>query len=235
MKKILFSVMAAMVSMASMADVALSDYDGTYSTSNATIAYYTPSVGSQTSALNVDVEALGATSVKLSINDFSFQGITVGDIEATLVAASDGEGGYELSTATAKIAGPTIESLGLSTELEIISAVSALYVEGGEKKMDLKLNVYEAGETSLVASVTISGAELAPATSVKENKALSVYPTVATSVINVPENGEFVIYSYAGSAVKSGVVSNGSISVSDLAVGNYIVSVNGKSARFVKK
>ena len=58
---------------------------------------------------------------------------------------------------------------------------------------------------------------------------------VATSVINVPENGEFVIYSYAGSAVKSGVVSNGSISVSDLAVGNYIVSVNGKSARFVKK
>lgn len=234
MKKILFSVMAAMVSMASMA--ALSDYDGTYVTDAATIAYNAPTPGSQDSPLNVGVEALNATSVKFSIKDFKFSGINVGDIEATLTATADGEGGFELSTATAKIAGPYIGGLlDMDTELEIISSASALYVEGGKKKMDLKLNVYQAGETSLVASVTISGAEFTPATSVKENKALSVYPTVATSVVNVPENGEFTIYSLAGSSVKSGVVSNGSVSVADLVAGNYVISVNGKNARFIKK
>lgn len=236
MKKILFSVMAAMVSMVSMADVALSDYDGTYKTEAATITYYLPAPGgSQVSTLSIGVEADGANKVNLSIKDFSFKGINVGDIEAALTADADGEGGYELSTATARIAGPTIENMSMSTEIEIISDASALYVEGGKKKMDLKLNVYEAGEEAKVASVTISGAEFNVATSVKENKALSVYPTVATSVINVPENGEFTIYSLAGSSVKSGVVSNGTVSVADLAAGNYVISVNGKNARFIKK
>ena len=231
MKKILFSVMAAMVSMASMA--ALSDFDGTYSADNATIAYYTPSVSSQNSSLNVGVEALNEASVKLSIKDFSFNGMNIGDIEATLTAAADGADGYELSTPV-KIDGPHIKTLDIHTKLEVISTASALY-DDGVKKMDLKLNVYEEDGATKVADVTFSGAVFVPVTSVKENKALSVYPTVATSVVNVPENGEFTIYSLAGSSVKSGVVSNGSVSVADLAAGNYVISVNGKNARFIKK
>ncbi len=233
MKKIFFSVMAAMVSMASMADVALSDYDGTYETDAATIAYYAPSTGSQVSTLSIGVEADGADKVNLSIKDFSFNGMNIGDIEAALTADADGEGGYVLSTPT-KIEGPYITALDYETELEVVSVASGLYNEGG-KKMDLQLNVYIKGSSSKIADVTFSGAELAPATSVKENTVLSVYPTVATSVINVPENGEFAIYSLAGSSVKSGVVSNGSVSVADLAAGNYVISVNGKNARFIKK
>lgn len=231
MKKILFSVMAAMVSMASMA--ALSDYDGTYVTDAAIIAYYAPTEGSQNSPLTVKVQALDATSVKLSIANFSFNKLDVGDIEATLTATADGADGYELSTPV-KIDGPYITSLDIHTKLEVISTASALY-EDGVKKMDLKLNVYEEDGATKVADVTFSGAVFVPATSVKENKALSVYPTVATSVVNVPENGEFTIYSLAGSSVKSGVVSNGSVSVADLAAGNYVISVNGKNARFIKK
>lgn len=231
MKKILFSVMAAMVSMASMA--ALSDYDGTYVIDAATIAYYAPTPGSQNSKLSIAVEADGTDSVILSIKDFNFNGINVGDIKAKLVAKADGDGGYELSTPE-KIDGPHIKTLDIHTKLEVISTASALY-DDGVKKMDLKLNVYEEDGATKVADVTFSGAVLVPATSVKENKALSVYPTVATSVVNVPENGEFTIYSLAGSSVKSGVVSNGSVSVADLAAGNYVISVNGKNARFIKK
>ena len=231
MKKILFSVMAAMVSMASMATISLSDYDGTYVTNNATIAYYMPTKGSQVSTLNIGV--VSANSVTLSIKDFEFNGIEVGDIEATLTAAEDGEGGYVLSTPT-RVAGPYVGIINKETELDVVSVASGLYNDG-VKKMDLQLNVYVKGLDTKVADVTFSGAELAPATSVKENKALSVYPTVATSVVNVPENGEFTIYSLAGSSVKSGVVSNGSVSVADLAAGNYVISVNGKNARFIKK
>ena len=233
MKKILFSVMAAMVSMASMAKISLSDYDGTYVTNAATIAYYAPSTGSQVSTLSIGVEADGANKVNLSIKDFSFNGMNIGDIEAALTAAEDGEGGYVLST-PAKVEGPYITALDYETELEVVSVASGLYNEGG-KKMDLQLNVYIKGSSSKIADVTFSEAVFTPTTSVKENKALSVYPTVATSVINVPENGEFTIYSLAGSSVKSGVVSNGSVSVADLAAGNYVISVNGKNARFIKK
>ena len=223
--------MAAMVSMASMA--ALSDFDGTYSADNATIAYYKPSTGSQNSSLNVGVEALNEVSVKLSIKDFSFNGMTIGDIEAALTADADGDGGYVLSTPT-KVKGPDITALDYETELEVVSMASGLYNDG-VKKMDLQLNVYIKGSSDKIADVTFSGAVFVPTTSVKENKALSVYPTVATSVVNVPENGEFTIYSLAGSSVKSGVVSNGSVSVADLAAGNYVISVNGKNARFIKK
>jgi hypothetical protein len=236
MKKILFSVMAAMVSMASMAALSnpLAAFDGTYVTNTATIAYYTPQVGSQNnSTLSIGVEADGANKVNLSIKDFSFNGMNIGDIEAALTADADGEGGYVLSTPT-KVEGPYITALDYETELEVVSVASGLYNEGG-KKIDLQLNVYIKGSSSKIADVTFSGAEFTPATSVKENKVLSVYPTVATSVVNVPENGEFTIYSLAGSSVKSGVVSNGSVSVADLAAGNYVISVNGKNARFIKK
>lgn len=225
--------MAAMVSMASMATISLSDYDGTYVTNNATIAYYMPTKGSQVSTLSIGVEADGANSVTLSIKNFEFNGIEVGDIKAKLVAKADGDGGYVLSTPT-RVAGPYVGIINKETELDVVSVASGLYNEGG-KKMDLQLNVYVKGLDTKVADVTFSGAVFVPTTSVKENKALSVYPTVATSVINVPENGEFTIYSLAGSSVKSGVVSNGSVSVADLAAGNYVISVNGKNARFIKK
>jgi len=244
MKKIFFSVMAAMVSMASMA--ALSDYDGTYVTSGATI--YVPAGAGKGDAypLSISLTAKSSDRVLLSIKDFTYgegpEALVIGDIDVELAAEVTGEG---VTLSNVNVDGED----GPETEVAGTAITTKIFVQGESKivkdepnvlMLDLKIKgfVKETGDAmsgSGVARVEVTDAVFTPTTSVKENTVLSVYPTVATSVINVPENGEFAIYSLAGSSVKSGVVSNGSVSVADLAAGNYVISVNGKNARFIKK
>ena len=239
MKKILFSVMAAMVSMASMA--ALSDYDGTYVTSGATIYVPAGNATGESYALNISLQAQSSDRVKLSIKNFSYGPLVIGDIDVVL-AASEADGVVTLSNVDAVNGetGPNAETAGVPISTKIFVQGTSQIVKGEPNilLLDLKIDgtIIETGAAMPnVARVEVTDAVFTPTTSVKENKALSVYPTVATSVVNVPENGEFTIYSLAGSSVKSGVVSNGSVSVADLAAGNYVISVNGKNARFIKK
>ena len=88
MKKILFSVMAAMVSMASMA--ALSDYDGTYVTSGATIYVPAGNATGESYALNISLQAQSSDRVKLSIKNFSYGPLVIGDIDVVLAAEVTG-------------------------------------------------------------------------------------------------------------------------------------------------
>lgn len=235
--------MAAMVSMASMA--ALSDYDGTYVTSGATI--YVPA-GNATGGnypLSISLKAKSSDGVQLSIKNFTYgagdEALVIGDIDV-LLAASEADGVVTLSNVDAVNGedGPETEVAGTPITTKIFVQGTSQIVKGEPNilLLDLKIDgtIIETGVAMPnVARVEVTDAVFTPTTSVKENKALSVYPTVATSVVNVPENGEFTIYSLAGSSVKSGVVSNGSVSVADLAAGNYVISVNGKNARFIKK
>ena len=245
MKKILFSVMAAMVSMASMA--ALSDYDGTYVTSGATIYVPAGNATGENYPLSISLKAQIPDRVQLSIKNFTYgagdEALVIGDIDV-LLAASEADGVVTLSNVDAVNGedGPVTEvaSTPITTKIFVQGESQIVRDEPNVLKLDLKIKgfVKETGDPmpgSGVARVEVTDAVFTPTTSVKENKALSVYPTVATSVVNVPENGEFTIYSLAGSSVKSGVVSNGSVSVADLAAGNYVISVNGKNARFIKK
>ena len=244
MKKILFSVMAAMVSVASMAALALPGYDGTYVTDAATI--YAPAGADKGDAYPLSISLTAQTSdrVLLSIKNFTYgegpEALVIGDIDVVLAAEVTG-GGVTLSNVNVDgETGPNAEVSGvpISTKIFVQGTSQIVRDEPNILLLDLKIDgtVIETGVAMPnVARVEVTDAVFTPATSVKENKVLSVYPTVATSVINVPENGEFTIYSLAGSSVKSGVVSNGSVSVADLAAGNYVISVNGKNARFIKK
>lgn len=244
MKKILFSVMAAMVSMASMA--ALSDFNGTYTQSDAAVIVKVSTPTPVEQELNVVVTRVKDDSVRLFIDDFSFingsTSVPVGDIEVVLYAAPDGSG-YTLS-AEDEINGPVVYG-DLYTTIQVNSGSLSIVDENTRKlAIDLSILGYEDEERTVASSsmptpadVSLTNARASIPSSVSETSAseVKVYPTVATSVINVPENGEFTIYSLAGSSVKSGVVSNGSVSVADLAAGNYVISVNGKNARFIKK
>lgn len=237
--------MAAMVSMASMA--ALADYDGTYVTSGATIYVPADAESGDAYTLSISLKAQSSDRVLLSIKNFTYGGgddaLVIGDIDVVL-AASEADGVVMLSNVDAENGetGPKAETAGVPISTKIfVQGVSQIVIVKDDPNillLDLKIDgtIIETGMAMPnVARVEVTDAVFTPTTSVKENKALSVYPTVATSVVNVPENGEFTIYSLAGSSVKSGVVSNGSVSVADLAAGNYVISVNGKNARFIKK
>ena len=234
--------MAAMVSMASMA--ALADYDGTYVTSGATIYVPADAESGDAYPLSISLKAQSSDRVLLSIKNFTYgegdDALVIGDIDVVL-AASEADGVVTLSNVNLEgETGPNAETAGvpISTKIFVQGVSQIVKDEQNILLLDLKIDgtIIETGDPMAdVARVEVTDAVFTPATSVKENTVLSVYPTVATSVINVPENGEFTIYSLAGSSVKSGVVSNGTVSVADLAAGNYVISVNGKNARFIKK
>ena len=235
--------MAAMVSMASMAVNPLAAFNGTYVTSGATIYVPADKGSGDAYPLSISLTAQSSDRVKLSIKNFTYgkgdEALVIGDIDV-LLAASDGVVTLSNVDAVNGETGPNAETAGvpISTKIFVQGVSQIVKDEPNILLLDIKINgtIIETGVAMPnVARVEVTDAVFTPTTSVKENKALSVYPTVATSVVNVPENGEFTIYSLAGSSVKSGVVSNGSVSVADLAAGNYVISVNGKNARFIKK
>lgn len=160
MKKIIFSAIAVMTGVAAMAQApALSEFDGQYSTATATIQYYVPSPGTQNDTeLTPEVKKTGDNSVTLSILNFSFLGVSIGDISVPMTAKwDDTYEGYKLTTPSA-VKGPNVSLIGyvyikVKSELE-----SGLYKDGSNM-LDLYLQIYkEEACENLVAEVTVSGA-----------------------------------------------------------------------------
>lgn len=109
----------------------------------------------------------GASSCKMSIKNFVFGELNIGDIEVDGISVS--EEGNLSCTGTKK--GPYVETISSDTYIQIISG--SLYEDeedGNKKKLDIQLTVYTSEETvkaNEVASVVIYGAEFVE-TSVKD-------------------------------------------------------------------
>ena len=58
-----------------------------------------------------------------------------------------------------------------------------------------------------------------------------VYPNPSHGIIMVP-NGEYHITNILGQTLKTGIT-NGQIDVSDLTAGTYLITINGKTEKFV--
>ncbi|MDR2927124.1 MAG: T9SS type A sorting domain-containing protein [Cytophagaceae bacterium] len=69
-----------------------------------------------------------------------------------------------------------------------------------------------------------------------KTETMNIYPTLVEAKINVSNvnNAKYVIFGINGMVAKQGVTS-GLIDVADLSKGIYILSVNGKTAKFAKK
>ena len=173
--------------------------------------------------------------VGLSILNFSFLGLDLGNLDVAGITASEEGGVMTLSKAEIS-AGPVIEDLGgLGTLIKLNSAS----INAGVLTLDLSvyLDVPEIPlEEANVANVTFSGNLTTGILSPKAEKMI-IYPTVATDVIMVTgfENAAYSIFNLNGALVKQGKLNTKTINVYALSAGIYILNINGVSAIFIKR
>lgn len=150
-----------LLSLASLFAIGASaiSFTGNYYTENMSVAVWKPEPqdpANYSTTVKISHED-GASSCSMSIKNFVFGGMNIGDIEVAGISVSE-EG--ELSCAEIKD-GPEIASLEPPyTYIKINSGF--LYEEEGKKKFDIDLTVYTSEETvdaNKVAAVEIQGAE----------------------------------------------------------------------------
>jgi hypothetical protein len=137
------------------------NFTGNYYTEKMSVAVWKPSV-QDAADYSTTVKILqedGASSCTMSIKNFVFGDLNIGDIKVDGISVS---AGGELScTGTKK--GPYVETISSDTYIQIISGY--LYEDeedGYKKKLDIQLTVYTSEETvdaNKVAAVVIEGAE----------------------------------------------------------------------------
>jgi hypothetical protein len=188
--------------------------------------------GSTVSDVPISLTQEAGGTYAFSLKDFSFMGIAVGDIDLTGVTGVEEAGVVTLSR-EGSIAGPTVPLMGI----EIPTTISLTSASVVENQLSFVLNVSAMGGAVPVTDVTFTGEKTTTGIQVIQTagKALVVYPTLAKEVINVQGAGRYAIYGQNGSTVKSGVIGKGEINVSSLPAGLYFITVDGKTAKFIKQ
>ncbi|MBO7202306.1 MAG: hypothetical protein J6V30_02045 [Paludibacteraceae bacterium] len=158
MKKLFLLSLASLFAIGASA---ISSFTGKYNAENMMVAVWKPNEQPEAkypTMVNILHED-GASSCAMSIKDFSFAGLNIGDIEVDGISVS--EDGNLTCTGTKE--GPYVESITSKTYIQINSGT--LYEDeedGYKKKLDIQLTVYTSEETvdaNKVAQVVIVGAE----------------------------------------------------------------------------
>jgi hypothetical protein len=182
---------------------------------------------------------------KLSILDFSFFGLELGNLEVAGISAEPNFIGRIILSKEGWSEGPAVD-LGGGPGSEIGTIIMLNYGEvtdWGVLTLDLSVDLYAdtGGDEGVlqanVANVTFTGNITPSGISSPKAETISVYPTVATDVITVEgfENADYSIFNLNGISVKKGRLTTETINVSVLNTGIYFLNINGESAIFIKQ
>lgn len=211
----------------------LSYFNGNYSSTDCQVQM--PDVDDAHMPVTIEVTGVdGASTAVFRLRGIAMGGENLGELVLTLGLSDKGDEGYMISEAVG-LDGPTLAD-GRTSKISVAS--SEMIIDGEKCRLGLQLSIelYKDGEPAGIVTVTTGDAERSGVlTKIRQVSGLTVFPGTATSVIKVSDSGEYVIYSANGATVKAGITFDGNISVSSFPVGVYVVSINGQSARFLKK
>jgi len=182
-------------------------------------------------------EELGGT-YKLSVLNFIFADIVIGDLDVTGISASEENGEVILSKAGSSV-GPLVD-IGPITVNTFIYLNSASISSEGQLILSLSVTgnseFMEEGEEEPVADVEFTG-DITTGIFSPKAETIAIYPTIVDEVITVTgfETANYAIYTQNGALVKAGNVNNGIINAANLGTGIYFLNINGASAKFIKK
>jgi hypothetical protein len=164
----------------------------------------------------------------LSIIDFSYGFLPIGDIVVDSIEVIPVLGGDSL-TREGTIAGPTVMGI-YSTEITFEEGTVYSGILG------LEISVYVPGMNQTIP-VAFLGGKIVSGNTEAQIENVGIIPSLATESIRVQAEAgsNYVIYSIAGSAVKSGVLNDEEIDISALPSGTYFFITGRKSAKFIKK
>jgi len=185
---------------------------------------------------NVIITNDGNDLVKLSILNFSFFGLELGDLEVAGISTATNNGVTTLSK-EGWSDGPVVDLEG-SEIATIIMLNSAGVTSKGVLTLDLSVDLYvpEIIQEN-VANVTFNGNMIPTGIFSPNANRISIFSNTATGEIVVEgfENADYSIFNLSGVLVKQGNLKTETINVSALNAGIYILNINGASALFIRK
>lgn len=165
----------------------------------------------------------------LTISDFSYSGMAIGDIVVDSIQISH-VNGVDTLVRDGSFAGPTVSSI-FNT---IITLEEGAIYSGQALGLGISVSV---PLMSMTIPVYFVGGKIVAANAETTIQNIAIVPSLASESIRVQAEAgsNYVIYSIAGSAVKSGVLNDEEIDISALPSGTYFFITGRKSAKFIKK
>lgn len=191
--------------------------------------------GSEIPDTKITLTKEAGDTYELSIKDFVFAGILIGDLNVGGITATQEAGAYTLSKEGAST-GPVVNVNGANVNTNIYFTDASVY----EGNLILKLNVKGYSEFSPneehLTDVEFDGNKIVTGVRDTEKNSPKVYLSTDFNTLQVSgADSNYTIYNAAGVTVKSGNVENSAISISDLATGIYLVKINNSVSKFIKK
>lgn len=237
MKKTLLSLAIAVLGLGFTANAQIA-IEGTY---DGKIEYQITSMEadpqSQSGEKVILTKEEGVNLYTLKIEDFVLKAdnpadnMPIGTIELKGVLATEDADGVVTLSKDVLSDGPMVYGT-MTTEIAVnISTIS-------NEILDVDLTV-EVKELAMTISVKFTGTLFTASLIKGKAESLSVFPTVVGGDMGITVGGSdsesYAVYAQSGALVKSGKLNAGTFNLSGLPQGVYILSIEGKTAKLVKK
>lgn len=238
MKKILLLITTALFAISATTTAATDNIEGTYK-GDLDITFTKPTYSPTSMDQDIVVSKVGDT-YSFSINDFMFMGENVGNIVFDGVIATPTGTGYDFSREGNVSTMVTLYDEGAPVPIPVNIALTAGGYTTASSTITLTLSIEDAlGGLMAIVSVDFTG-KLFTASLIKgKAESLSVFPTVVEGDMGITVGGSnsesYAVYAQSGALVKSGKLNAGTFNLSGLPQGVYILSIEGKTAKLVKK
>jgi hypothetical protein len=183
------------------------------------------------------IQEEGSNTYALSIKDFVFGELPIGDLDVTGISAEENDGIITL-TKDGYSDGPTVDVPNISIPVSTRIYLQEATITNDQLTFVLTVNGMIGQEIPLT-NVSFTGEKdtRTGIFSAKADKALAIFPSLVEDVIRIQglTNGRYAIYNLSGSMQQSGITGKGEINVSALSTGLYLIAVDGKTAKFIKK
>ena len=175
----------------------------------------------------------GEDTYSLSIQDFNFMGMPIGDLTVGGITRTN-EGNMVSLSKAGFSAGPTVEIAGTSVESYILLTHSV--IDNGEFELELDIKTEDQDQATHITFVTFLGNKRSSYLFNPKNDSFAIRISSDFKTISTTEqSGSYIIFSTTGASVQSGEIENGNITVASLKAGIYIVKTNKGIAKFIKK
>ena len=170
----------------------------------------------------------------LSVIDFSFMGISIGNLTVDGIARTDeGEGLVSLSK-TDFSTGPKVKIIEDGPEVQTYILLTHAVIDNGE--FELELDIKGDDKETDITEVTFLGNKQSSGLFNPKSHSLNIrISSDCNTISTIEKSGNYIIFSTIGASVQSGSIKNGAIDITSLNAGIYIVKTSSGIAKFVKK
>lgn len=175
----------------------------------------------------------GTDTYSLSIIDFRFMQIEIGDLTVDGITRTN-EGANAVSLSKDELsAGPIVQLAEGGPKVQTYIEFTYSAITDGE--LSLELDIKGEDKATSIVLVEFEGTKQASGLLNPKNNSLAICVSPDFSTITTQQSGNYTIFNTTGATIQSGSIQDGTIGIADLKTGIYLIKINNRIAKFMKK